>query len=154
MLPASDYDISVSSICVSKHRREESEEARISVTTITEPVKNLHMEHASPNSMTAKWDPPSSQSTHQQFKYRLLVDNPGMKFTQSIDIPGDRTQFNISKLPDSEGSGQMYTIRMVTTVMTQRENIVQSEAVEALFHTIPHKPTLIRVSDPMTKEIR
>ena len=154
MLPASDYDISVSSICVSKHRREESEEERISMTTTPEPVRNLHMEHASPNSMTAKWDPPSSRSTHQQFKYRLLVENPGAKFAQAIDVPGDKTQFNISKLPDPEGSGQTYTIRMFITVITQRENLVQSEAVEAFFHTIPHKPTNVRISDPEAREIR
>ena len=154
MLPASDYDIIVSSICATAHRREESDEARVSVTTAPEPVKNLHMEHTSPNSMTAKWDPPSGQSTHQQFKYRLWVENNALKFTQAIDVPGDKSQFNISKLPDPEGSGLSYTVRMVATVMTQREHLVQSEPVEAIFHTIPHKPTHLRISDPMAKEIR
>ena len=77
-----------------------------------------------------------------------------MKFSQAIDVPGDRTQFNISKLPDPEGSGQTYAVRMVTTVVTQREHLVQTEAVEACFHTIPHRPTNFRISDPVAREIR
>ena len=124
------------------------------MTTAPEPVKNLHMEHTSPNSMIAKWDTPSGQATHQQFKHRLWVENSALKFSQAIVVPGDKSQFNISKLPDPEGSGLSYTIRMVTTVMTQREYLVQSEPVEALFHTIPHRPTNFRISDPVAREIR
>ena len=146
--------LSVSSICATAHRREESDEARISVTTAPEPVKNLHMEHTSPNSMTAKWDPPSSMSTHQQFKYRLWVENSALKFAQAIDVPEGKSQFNISKLPDPEGSGLSYTVRMVTTATTQREHLVQSEPVETTFHTVPHKPTHFRISDPVAREIR
>ena len=148
------WSLSVSSICATAHRREESDEAKISMTTAPEPVKNLHMEHSSPNSMTAKWDSPSGQSTNQQFKYRLWVENNALKFAQAVDVPRDRSQFNISKLPDPEGSGLSYTVGMVTTVMTQREHLVQSEPVEALFHTIPHKPTNLRISDAVAREIR
>ena len=147
--------LSVYSICATAHRREESDEARVSVTTAPEQVKNLHMEHTSPNSMTAKWDSPSSnQPTHQQFKYRLWVENNALNFAQAIDVPGDKSQFNISKLADPEGSGLSYTVRMVTTATTQREHLVQSEPVEAIFHTIPHRPTHFRISDPVAREIR
>ena len=86
--------------------------------------------------------------------YRLCVESLGGSFTQAVDVPGDKAQFNISKLPDPESSGRMYSVKVVTTVVTQRENPVHSEAAEAFFHTIPHKPTNIRISNPIRREIR
>jgi hypothetical protein len=155
MLPATDYDISIISKSVCHERREASDRATISVTTLPERISNIRLDHATPNSILLKWDPPSSLTVHlqQSSKYRMTVKGVNFYYVHSVDIPGDKTQYNISKLPDPEGSGQQYTVGLVYSVVTQKDAEVHGTLTEALFATIPYKPASLRITNAGTREI-
>ena len=150
MDPATDYDVSVVSLCVSKEgAREESDKAKNSFTTLPEPVKNLRMENSTPNSILVKWDAPSIPSSHvSRSKLRLSIKCLGSAdHSQSVEAAADKTQFNFSRLPDPEGSGQMYEVEAVCSVVTAREINVKSKTTSAIFHTIPLKPSGLSVKE-------
>ncbi len=168
--PCQDYDIAVTSLAVADStRRTESEEALISTTTVLEKVKNLKFEHSTPNSIAVKWD--SAKVIHN-LKYKLsisgdtkdesedrtdqdqeddTVDTTTTKivnikeYSSSYDVPGDKTQFNFTKLPDIVGTGHVYNVTITAAAVTHRENEVASPEVVERFMTKPLTPTNFRL---------
>jgi hypothetical protein len=152
MIPATDYDITVSSHCAWEGQVEESEKTMVSLTTMPETIENLRMESSTHNSIIVKWDVSSIPAQHlQQSKLRLTIVGIGVEYSHSVDVPADKTQYNISKLPDPEGSGRQYLVSIVCSVLTQRNNEVQSKSVESVFATIPLKPSGLKVSGDGSK---
>ena len=155
MEPATDYDVSVVSLCVSKEGfREESDKAKNSFTTLPEPVRNLRMDNSTPNSILVKWDAPSIPSSHvSRSKLRLGIKCLGSAdHSQSVEVAADKTQYNFSKLPDPEGSGQRYEVEAVCSVVTVREINVKSKTTSAVFYTIPLKPSGLTVRGDGSEE--
>ena len=148
MDPATDYDVSVVSLCVSKAGvKEESDRAKTSFTTLPDPVKNLRMEHSTPNSILVKWDAspiPSSHVPRSKLKLSITCLGP-VEHSHSVEVAADKTQYNFSKLPDPEGSGQQYQIDVVCLVTTTRESNVVSKSSSAVFYTLPLKPSGLKV---------
>ena len=147
---ATDYDVSVISLCVSKEGvREESDKAKNSFTTLPEPVKNLRMENSTPNSILVKWDAPGMPSSHvSHSKLRLGIKCLGSAdHSQSVEVAADKTQYNFSKLPDPEGSGQRYEVEAVCSAVTAKEINVKSKTTSAVFYTIPLKPSGLNVRE-------
>jgi hypothetical protein len=152
MVPATDYDITVAASCAWSNQVEESEKTKVSLTTIPEAIRNLRMESATHNSIIVKWDASSIPAQHlQQSKLRMTIVGIGVEYSHSVDIPADKTQYNISKLPDPEGSGRKYAVSIVCSVLTQRNNEVQSKSVESVCATIPLKPSGLKVSGDGSK---
>ena len=58
LTPNQDYDVTMSALCVYGSLRTEGEKVRLGLTTLPDRVRNLHMEHSSPNSISVKWDAP------------------------------------------------------------------------------------------------
>ena len=67
------------------------------------------------------------------------------KFESSIEVPGDKTTYTFSKLPEVIGSGQAYLIRITAAVLTVKENEVFSPETSEKFITKPLPPTNLRV---------
>lgn len=67
-----------------------------------------------------------------------------VEFSSSIEVPGDKTQYTIAKLPEIVGTGYPYTIEVSVIVTTQRENEVTSNPVSGVFVTRPLAPTNLK----------
>lgn len=170
--PGLDYDISIVSLCVIEDgKRTESDPELISATTLPEKVRNLRLDNATANSLTLKWDAPVVSSS---YKYKLVIsgnttqsDNNDetdsmdwttepqaqnaiqeiqrmSEFVSTIEVPGDKTQYTISKLPEIVGTGFPYSVEVSVIVTTSRENEVTSNAVSGIFTTKPLAPTNLR----------
>ena len=158
MQQCQDYDISVMSLCVARAtNRTESEKSLVTLTTLPEKVKNLKLDHAHPNSLSLKWDSPRlalnlkfKLTISGQTAYHDVADEGGVeaegedvaggadttdatidieKFRSTVEVPGDKSEFTISKLPDIVGTGHAYKVSIVAVVITHRENEVVSPEV-------------------------
>lgn len=145
MAASSDYDISVTALCVYKTKKTQGDPSTVTVTTMAEMVKNVRMENATPNSIVVKWDPPLGAMNPQTSKYKLKIFSEALDFTFNAELTGDKTQYNFSKLPDPAGSGHTYTVEIITSILTPREHEVASDPSISAFSTIPHKPTNFKI---------
>ena len=62
-------------------------------------MKNLRLDYASTNSLVVKWD--TSTSSFSNLKYKLNIEAAAeeLDYTHSVELAGDKTQYNFSKLP-------------------------------------------------------
>ena len=67
------------------------------------------------------------------------------EFVSTIEVPGDKTQYTLSKLPEIVGTGYAYSIDVSVVVTTMRENEVTSSPVSGIFLTKPLAPTNLRL---------
>jgi hypothetical protein len=67
------------------------------------------------------------------------------EFVSTIEVPGDKTQYTLSKLPEIVGTGYAYSIDVSVVVVTSRENEVSSSSVNGVFLTKPLAPTNLRL---------
>ena len=67
------------------------------------------------------------------------------EFVSTIEVPGDKTQYTLSKLPEIVGTGYAYSIEVCVVVTTPRENEVTSSPVSGIFLTRPLAPTNLRL---------
>ena len=70
----------------------------ISFCSLPEAPANLVLESRFPNSLTIKWDPPSS--THGAHKYKLSIEAPAISYSADYKTGGDKNTFIFSKLPN------------------------------------------------------
>lgn len=164
-----DYDIFVTALCLAEDgRKTESEPSSVTVTTLPEKIKNLHLENATPNSLSIAWDVVVATLN---LKYKLVVsgdtgaDEDGAdhdddldpdedeedlvvkpttnmkEYSNTIEVPGDKTTYTISRLPDIIGSGHGYNITICAVSITAKENEVTGQAVSELFMTKPLPPS-------------
>lgn len=145
MSPSSDYDVSITALCVYQDRRTQGDPTTIPVTTLADPVKNLRMENSTPNSIFVKWDAPTGVMNPQNAKYKITISAPELEFSQTVDLSGDKTQYNFSKLPDPEGSGHMFKIDVQASILTIREHEVTSDPSTLNCATLPHKPSGFKI---------
>ncbi len=147
--PSTDYNVHLTSMAVADTKRYESDPVKTSLTTLPEPIRNLRLDYATPNSIVIKWDASVPAGSHNH-KVRLAIEGVEAEHSQSIDVLGDKGTFNFSRLPDPEGSGCHYgvTVKAVVTLPENREVI--SDPVKETFATIPLLPSNIRL-DPDTK---
>ena len=69
-------------------------------------------------------------------------------FRFSTEVVGDRNQYTFQKLPafePNDGSGSLFRVEVSAIVNTLADSEVVSSAVAAQFHTLPHKPSGLRV---------
>jgi hypothetical protein len=67
------------------------------------------------------------------------------EFFSTIEVPGDKTQYTLAKLPEIVGTGYAYAIDVSVVVTTTRENEVTSSPVSGIFLTKPLAPTNLRL---------
>ncbi|QQP57419.1 Uncharacterized protein FKW44_002400 [Caligus rogercresseyi] len=113
------------------------------VTTLPEGPKDIHSDSLpGTTSAVIKWDAPSSA-----VKYRIWIDSEEINYHFVTDMPGDRTQYNVSKLPDVVGTGRHYTASVASIIVSPRSNQeVASTKATMTFTTRPLAPTNIRIS--------
>ncbi|TRY75203.1 hypothetical protein TCAL_00641 [Tigriopus californicus] len=145
MAASSDYDVSVTALCVYKTKKTQGDPSTVTLTTMAETVKNVRMETATPNSIVVKWDPPLGAMNPQTSKYKLKIFSEALEFSFNAELAGDKMQYNFSKLPDPAGSGHTYTVEIITSILTPREHEVASDPSVSTFSTIPHKPTNFKI---------
>ena len=150
-----DYDVDVTAVCIKNSMRTESEPLSVKFTTLPETIRNLKMEHATPNSITVKWDIPVVTSG---VKYILAIsgktneketnddNDEDMENIENfemvnIEVAGDKNQFTFSKLPDIIGSGHAFKVSIVTVYASPREIETTSEECQEIFMTKPIPPT-------------
>ena len=75
------------------------------------------------------------------------------EFVSTIEVPGDKTQYTLSKLPEIVGTGYAYSIEVCVVVVTLRENEVSSSAVSGIFVTKPLAPTNLRLDKDRARGI-
>ena len=76
----------------------------------------------------------------------LELARPKMaEFVSTIEVPGDKTQYTLAKLPEIAGTGYAYSIEVCVVVVTPRENEVSSSPVSGIFVTKPLAPTNFRL---------
>jgi len=66
-------------------------------------------------------------------------------FVSTIEVPGDKTQYTIAKLPEIIGTGYPYFVEVSVVVTTSREKEVTSQIVNGVFITRPLAPTNLRI---------
>ena len=76
-----------------------------------------------------------------------------VEFSSSIEVPGDKTQYTIAKLPEIVGTGYPYSIEVSVIVTTQRENEVTSNPVSGIFATKPLAPTNLKPDKDRARSI-
>ena len=74
----------------------------------------LSLDSRSPNSLTVKWEPPTSHLTSH--KYKLSIECPAISYSADYSMGGDRGTFNFSKLPEITGTGETYEVKVVYIV--------------------------------------
>jgi hypothetical protein len=76
-----------------------------------------------------------------------------VEFSSTIEVPGDKTQYTIAKLPEIVGTGYPYSIEVSVIVTTQRENEVTSNPVSGIFMTKPLAPTNLKPDKDKARSI-
>ena len=159
---AQDYDITVTTLCVRDQITTESEESKISFTTLPESIKNLKLESSTPNSLTVKWDIPIVTNG---IKYVLAInantseddeadDDDEEEITKikdfevkNIEVSADKSQYTFNDLPKIIGTGHAYDISVVTVYTSPREIESKSKECKDRFMTRPLPPTKLAVGD-------
>ena len=67
------------------------------------------------------------------------------EYASTIEVPGDKTQYTFTKLPDIVGTGHAYTVDVVVVAQSLREGEVSSLAASGVFVTRPLAPTNLRL---------
>lgn len=181
LIPASDYEIDIISLCMAEDgKRTESEPFTLSnVATKPEKVRNLKLDSSTPTSLTIKWDAPVVSTS---YKYKVSINGNTLtddnsfegsmdlltgndvgggssnlehkitEYASTIEVPGDKTQYTFSKLPDI-GTGHAYNIDVVVVATTSKEAEVSSDSSRGTFVTRPLAPTNFRVDKDKTRTI-
>ena len=100
--PATEYTVSVKTVCVHEMIRTVSEEEQITFATLPEAPTNLSLESRFPNSLTVKWEPPAQLSSISSHRYHLVIESSATGYLAEYSLPGDKNTFVFSKLPDGE----------------------------------------------------
>lgn len=74
-------------------------------------------------------------------------------YASTIEVPGDKTQFTFSKLPEIVGTGHSYTIEVVVVATTSKEAEVYSDPSSGVFVTRPLAPTNLRIDTKRPRAI-
>jgi len=139
-----EFTVNITTVCVFETLQSVSEMKTLMFYTCPESPTNLTLENRHTNSFTVKWEAPSiMQSTH---RYRLSIECLSISYSTEYSIPGDKTTFNFSKLPEIIGTGCCYTVRVeyiVTPVGSDQE--VHSAPLSGTFTTKPLPPTNFKV---------
>lgn len=67
------------------------------------------------------------------------------EYASTIEVPGDKTQFTFSKLPEIVGTGHAYTVDVIVVAASSREGEVSSLPASGVFLTKPLAPTNFRI---------
>ena len=103
LIQATFYTITIKSVCVFETLKTISDEEKFSFSSLPNSPTNLCLDSSSPNSLTLKWDCPlQAQASH---KYKLRIESQSIGYSAEYFIPGDKTTFIFSKLPEIIGTG-------------------------------------------------
>ena len=67
------------------------------------------------------------------------------EYASTIEVPGDKTQYTFSKLPEIVGTGHAYTVEAIVVAASSREGDVSSLPSSGVFITRPLAPTNLRL---------
>ena len=77
MPPATEYTVSIKTVCVFEILRTVSEEEQMTFSTKPEAPTNLSLEARFPNSLTIKWDPAPVTTNFTSHRYHLTIESQG-----------------------------------------------------------------------------
>uniref|UniRef100_A0A0K2UDL8 Protein tyrosine phosphatase, receptor type, J [Myotis lucifugus] n=1 Tax=Lepeophtheirus salmonis TaxID=72036 RepID=A0A0K2UDL8_LEPSM len=143
LTPSLDYTLRIEVLCSHENLKTESSSNEAWLTTLPNPPKDLHIDSL-PGTTSAilKWESPPNT-----IKHRLWIDCEEINYHFVTDIPGDRLQYNASKLPEITGTGRQYTAAIASVITSSRSNQdVTSSKATISFVTRPLPPTNIRIS--------
>nr|XP_040573152.1 uncharacterized protein LOC121122226 [Lepeophtheirus salmonis] len=142
LTPSLDYTLRIEVLCSHENLKTESESNEAWLTTLPDSPKDFHTDSLpGTTSAVLKWEPSSNA-----IKYRLWIDCEDINYHFVTDMPGDRTQYNASKLPEITGTGRQYTAVIASVITSSRSNQdVTSFKTTISFVTRPLPPTNIRI---------
>ncbi|CAB4068164.1 unnamed protein product [Lepeophtheirus salmonis] len=143
LTPSLDYTLRIEVLCSHENLKTVSASNEAWVTTLPNPPKDLHTDSLpGTTSAVLKWESPPNTT-----KYRLWIDCEEINYHFVTDMPGDRMQYNASKLPEITGTGRQYTAAIASVITSSRSNqdVTSSKAIIS-FITRPLAPTNIRIS--------
>ena len=76
---------------------------------------------------------------HLQAKHKIS------EYASTIEVPGDKTQYTFTKLPEIVGTGHAYTVDVIVVAASLREGEVASMPASGIFLTRPLAPTNLRL---------
>ncbi|XP_040573085.2 uncharacterized protein [Lepeophtheirus salmonis] len=143
LTPSLDYTLRIEVLCSHENLKTVSASNEAWVTTLPNPPKDLHTDSLpGTTSAVLKWESPPNTTKH-----RLWIDCEEINYHFVTDMPGDRMQYNASKLPEITGTGRQYTAAIASVITSSRSNqdVTSSKAIIS-FITRPLAPTNIRIS--------
>ena len=139
LFPATQYSLTLTAVCVFETLQSESETEVAQFCSLPAPPTNLSLETRAPTSLTVRWDPAPSPAP--ALRYRLSITATELNFAADHSVPGDRTTFQFSKLPEVLGTGIGYCVKVesVATPVGAETEVVSTPLTDT-FTTKPLPP--------------